>query len=145
MQTQRKPSNSITRPGSRNCNSEVGFRTKSRLSKKTGKQANKQTNKQAGKVRDKKGSQAHIMNRANVLKAMISQHIQEYRTLALRFPSFLPIRFLIFPLKRPREAQKDVANDPPDSPPAGPQAGPCLVRSLGSFWGLSKPLFEVTF
>ena len=85
------------------------------------------------------------MNKANVLKAMIVQHIRECRTLALRFPSFLPIRFPIFALKRPREAQNDPANSPPDRPKVRPPSGACLIPSLGSFWSLSRALFGVTF
>ena len=85
------------------------------------------------------------MNKASVLKAMIAQRIQECRTLALRFPSFLPIRFPIFPLKRPREAQNDPANNPPDRPQERHPSRPCLIRSLGPFWSLLRALFGGTF
>ena len=86
------------------------------------------------------------MNKANVLKAMITQRTQEYRTLASRFPSFLPIRFI------PYEAflffWGPFSSSPGWPGRGGPEGhfGVVSQRVLGGSFGvLSDLIFELLF
>ena len=101
------------------------------VSKQTSKQASKQRNKQVGKLEVKQGSHERLMHKANVSEDMLTQCIQECRTLALRFPSFLPIRFVNFSFKTAAGSPKR----PPKTTPKRAQNEASEGGCLGGFPG----------